>query len=61
MSKTFAGAVLQFLVSIGLITNTEVSQLSDVVLAIIAVIPLLITLYGRIKAVENVSWLGLKK
>lgn len=61
MSKTYIGAILQFLVTIGLVTGSELTQLTDAVVAGIAIIPLLITLYGRIKVVEKVSWLGLKK
>lgn len=61
MSKTFIGAILQFFVVLGLITTEELAQLSDLVVALMAAVPLLITIYGRIKAVDKVTWYGLKK
>lgn len=61
MSKTYIGAILQFLLSIGFITNVEMAQLNEFVMAVVAIIPLLVTLWGRFTATRPVNLFGFRQ
>lgn len=61
MSKTYIGALLQFLVSIGFLSQVEMHAISEFILAFTAFIPLLMTLYGRFTAELPVNIFGFRK
>ena len=60
MSLTYIASITQFLVALGFITSTEATTISDGVSAIIALLILLVTLYGRWRA-GGVNMLGMRK
>ena len=50
MSLTYIGAIVQFLVALGLITIEEASVLTEGIIAIVSLVTLGVTLYGRFRA-----------
>lgn len=50
MSLTYIAAIVQFLVVLGLITQEEAQTLSDGVVAVVSLITLFVTLWGRFRA-----------
>ena len=60
-SITFAGAIMQFFVVVGLLTMEEAEQAKEGVVAVFSLILLLITLWGRIRAKFPVDMFGFRK
>lgn len=60
MSITYLSSILQFLVVVGLINQSEADIVNDGVIAIISLVILGISLWGRFRA-GGVNILGLRK
>jgi hypothetical protein len=60
MSLTYIGAIVQFGVVLGLITGEEAKTIGDGLVAILSLVTLLITLYGRYR-LGGVDKMGLKQ
>lgn len=59
MSLTYIGAIVQFLVVLGLVTTEEANVVTEGVVAIVALVTLGVTLYGRFR-LGGVSMFGTK-
>lgn len=60
MSRTYIFALVQFLVSCGLLSMSEAEMLSEGIIAIISLATLAGTLYGRFQA-GGISLFGVRK
>ncbi len=60
MSITYLASILQFLVVLGLINQQEADLINEGIVAVISLVVLGITLYGRWRA-GGVNILGLRK
>lgn len=50
MSLTYITSIVQFLIIIGVLTQEEATVVSDGLVAVMSLIALLVTLYGRYRA-----------
>lgn len=60
-SKTFIGVAIIVLGWLGLADFVSEGELASIVDAVIVVVGLVTTIYGRVKASGKVSWLGVKE
>jgi len=50
MSTTYIASIVQFLILLGVLTQEEATVVSDGLVAVLSLVALLVTLYGRYKA-----------
>ena len=63
MSITYASAIVQFLILMGVLTQEEANIVSEGLVAVVSPVALLVTLYGRYRAnqTEPIDILGFRK
>lgn len=59
MSLTYISAIVQFLILLGVLTQEEATVLSEGLVAVVSLVALLVTLYGRYR-LGNVDVLGMR-
>lgn len=50
MSTTYIASIVQFLILLGVLTQEEATVVSDGLIAVMSLVALLVTLYGRYRA-----------
>lgn len=60
MSMTYIGAIAQFLVTFGIITADEAATVTDGLVALVSLVTLGITLWGRFRLGDTHWWGGRK-
>lgn len=60
MSLTYVSAIVQFLILLGVLTQEEATIVSEGLVAVVSLVALLVTLYGRYR-LGGVDKFGLKE